>query len=186
MASEGSSVRRALRDLSTVDRAIYAAVATASTPTLDEGLVRLSRAADHSVLWLATAGGLATLGGRRGRRAAASGIGAIGATSAVVNALLKPIGRRRRPDRDGAAVPELRHVSMPRSLSFPSGHAASAFAFATAAGHDLPGAGPPLLALATLVAYSRVHTGVHYPGDVVVGSVIGAGGAGLITALRSR
>ena len=34
---------------------------------------------------------------------------------------------------------------------------------------------PPLwLALATLVAYSRVHTGVHYPGDVIVGSTVGS------------
>jgi undecaprenyl-diphosphatase len=37
----------------------------------------------------------------------------------------------------------------------------------------MPGAAPPLTALAFLVGYSRVHTGVHYPGDVVVGSICG-------------
>ena len=56
---------------------------------------------------------------------------------------------------------------MPHSLSFPSGHSASAFAFATTVGHMVP-VSPPAYALraAALVAYSRVHTGVHYPGDV--------------------
>jgi membrane-associated phospholipid phosphatase len=63
---------------------------------------------------------------------------------------------------------------MPGSTSFPSGHAASAFAFATVVGHELPPAALPLWLLATAVAYSRVHTGVHYAGDVVVGALIGA------------
>ena len=52
---------------------------------------------------------------------------------------------------------------MPRSTSFPSGHSASAFAFATAVGDELPLAWLPLHALAAAVTYSRVHTGVHYP-----------------------
>jgi undecaprenyl-diphosphatase len=62
---------------------------------------------------------------------------------------------------------------MPRSASFPSGHAASAFAFASAVGGSLPVAAVPLRSLATVVGYSRVHTGVHYPGDVVIGALIG-------------
>jgi undecaprenyl-diphosphatase len=41
-------------------------------------------------------------------------------------------------------------------------------------GHVLPAAAAPLRGLAALVAYSRVHTGVHYPGDVVAGSLLGA------------
>jgi membrane-associated phospholipid phosphatase len=80
---------------------------------------------------------------------------------------------RRRPERGRSAVAAMRRVRMPRSRSFPSGHTASAFAFATGAGHELPGAGPPLLALAALVGYSRVHTGVHYPLDVVAGALCG-------------
>ena len=63
---------------------------------------------------------------------------------------------------------------MPSSGSFPSGHSASAFAFASCVGASLPPAAPPLLGLAAAVAYSRVYTGVHFPGDVLVGSVIGA------------
>ena len=63
---------------------------------------------------------------------------------------------------------------MPGSASFPSGHAAAGFAFATAVGRDQPGLGLALRFLAAAVAYSRVHTGVHYPGDVLVGSLVGA------------
>ncbi len=62
---------------------------------------------------------------------------------------------------------------MPTSTSFPSGHSAAAVAFASAAGRSLPRAGPPLRVLAAAVAYSRVHTGVHFPGDVIAGSIIG-------------
>jgi membrane-associated phospholipid phosphatase len=64
---------------------------------------------------------------------------------------------------------------MPTSVSFPSGHTASAFAFATAVTTDLPQLALPLFGLATVVGYSRVHNGVHYPGDVVAGAVLGLG-----------
>ncbi len=62
---------------------------------------------------------------------------------------------------------------MPRSRSFPSGHTAAAFAFAVGAGRELPQSALPLLALASLVGYSRIHTGVHYPGDVLAGAACG-------------
>ena len=79
---------------------------------------------------------------------------------------------------------------MPGSAWFPSGHAASAFAFAYAVGRHLPGLGLPIRLLAGGVAYSRIHTGVHYPGDVVIGSVLGAATAAMVaadpTASRSR
>ena len=74
---------------------------------------------------------------------------------------------------------------MPTSTSFPSGHSASAFAFAGAVAGSIPVLGAPLRGLATAVAYSRVHTGVHYPGDVIVGSVVGAT-IGEATALAAR
>ena len=74
---------------------------------------------------------------------------------------------------------------MPASTSFPSGHSASGFAFASAVAGTLPIAAVPLRGLAAAVAYSRVHTGVHYPGDVVVGSLIGVT-IGEATALVAR
>ena len=100
------------------------------------------------------------------------GLASLAVTAAVVNVAVKPLGRRR-PNRDTHDVPLARHVEMPTSGSFPSGHSAAAFAFATGVGHVLPRAAVPLRALATVVGYSRVHTGVHYPGDVVAGALMG-------------
>lgn len=162
-----------LRDAQRVDGALYAAIAQTPTPALDRAMARLSHAADYSRLSLASALVLALARGRPGRRAAAHGLAAVGATATFVNVAVKPLGRRGRPDRAGHRVPEDRHVTMPRSTSFPSGHAAGAFAFATGVGHVLPSDAVPLRGLAALVAYSRVHTGVHYPGDVVAGALLG-------------
>jgi undecaprenyl-diphosphatase len=165
---------------------VYEAVARTPTGNLDLSVRRLSHAADHSKLWLAIAAVVAVAGGRRGRRAALEGVVAIGVTSATVNLGVKPIARRGRPDRLETALFEDRHVPMPGSASFPSGHAASAFAFAHAVGRHLPVLAVPIRLLAAAVAYSRVHTGVHYPGDVVIGSVTGAGTAAMVAAVADR
>jgi undecaprenyl-diphosphatase len=176
----------ALRELGAVDRAVYQAVARTPTAELDDPVRRLSDAANHSRLWLGIAAVIALLGGGRGRRAALEGVVAIGVTSATVNLGIKPLARRRRPERVGSDLVVARHVRMPQSASFPSGHAASAFAFAYAIGRHLPVLGLPIRLLAGGVAYSRVHTGVHYPGDVVIGSILGAGTAAMVAAACDR
>jgi len=181
-------------DAERLDLAIYAAVARTPTPALDVAMSRLSQAADYSRLSVIAAGLLAVTGGPRGRRAAVHGLASLGVTATVVNVAVKPLGRRRRPDRLAEEVPLARHVRMPVSRSFPSGHSAGAFAFATGVGHVSPTAAGPLRALAALVAYSRVHTGVHYPGDVLAGALIGTtlaqvtthGGGRLGTRIRGR
>lgn len=164
--------RTLLDEADQVDRAVYRAVAGTSTPQLDVAMRVLSEAANYSRLWIASSAVLAA-SGSRGRVAAGSGLAAVAVTSAFANLVVKPLGRRRRPNRGAEQVPEARHVGMPGSRSFPSGHAASAAAFASAVGRVLPVAGVPLHGLAALVAYSRVHTGVHYPGDVVAGVLAG-------------
>lgn len=138
---------------------------------MDKGLRLLSKSANYSRLWLGTAAALAVFGGPTGKRAAATGLVAIALTSATVNQGVKRVFRRDRPDR--AAEDRNRHVRMPSSTSFPSGHSASAFAFAQAVSATMPWTGVGLRLVAAAVAYSRVHTGVHYPADVAVGSVIG-------------
>jgi membrane-associated phospholipid phosphatase len=167
--------RRWLQDAEHIDVALYVAIARTPTPALDRAMGRLSRAADYSRLSIGSAALLAVTGGRPGRRAAAAGLACAGVTATVVNLAVKPLGRRRRPDRAAQSVPLARHVSMPASTSFPSGHSAAAFAFATGVGQVMPVVAVPLRALAVLVAYSRIHTGVHYPGDVVTGAFIGTG-----------
>jgi membrane-associated phospholipid phosphatase len=182
----GPFVVEALRELGAVDRAVYQAVARTPTAQLDTPVRRLSGAADRSRLWLGIAAAVALLGGGRGRRAALEGVVAIGVTSVTVNLGVKPVARRRRPDRARPAWFQDRHVPMPASASFPSGHAAAAFAFAYAVGRHLPALAVPIRLLAAAVAYSRVHTGVHYPGDVVIGSVAGAGTAAMVAAVADR
>ena len=161
-------------ELVRLDTAVYSAIAITPTPLLDRVLRGVSRAANYSKLWLASSALLAVAGGPRGRDAAVDGLASVALTSAVVNGALKPLARRRRPDRDTFNVPAGRQVTMPASRSFPSGHAASAFAFAAGVAADAPQAGLILNAAAAVVAYSRVHTGVHYPGDVIAGSLTGA------------
>jgi len=165
---------RVLRELGAVDRAVYRAVAATPTPTIDAPLRRFTAAADHSKLWAGTAAMLFVVGGRKGRRAALTGLASVAVTSAVVNLPLKLAGARRRPDADAAGVPESRRVSMPTSASFPSGHSASAAAFTAGVSSVVPALGAPLGCAAAAVGYSRVHSGVHYPGDVVAGVVVGA------------
>ncbi len=191
-ADEAHEARRAARprwllDAERIDLALYAAIAATDTPSLDRAMHSLSRAANFSKVWLGAAGAVAALRGERGRRAAAEGLIALGITSAVVNQGVKRVARRRRPDRLAHEVPVARHVPMPTTRSLPSGHSASAFAFATAVGHVLPHEAAALRLLAAVVAYSRVHTGVHFPGDVVVGSLIGTAiGQATGSALQKR
>ncbi|HZN16251.1 MAG TPA: phosphatase PAP2 family protein [Acidimicrobiales bacterium] len=173
-------------EVNSLDLAVYAAIAATPTPTLDGVFRRLSQAADNSKLWIASAAVLATVGGPGGRRAAVNGLASVAVTSAVVNLVLKPLGRRHRPDRAIHHVPISRQVTMPRTTSFPSGHAASASAFATGVASAAPEAGIPVSTAATLVAYSRVHTGVHYPLDVIAGSLTGEALALLTVAALAR
>jgi len=160
-------------ELSALDRALYAAVAETATPQLDAALRPLTSAADYSRLWLGTAAVMALTGGSTGRRSALHGIVAIGLASVTVNQVFKRASQRTRPDRDSAFVPDARRVRMPTSTSFPSGHSASAFAFAEAIGHTLPWVAGPVRLAALVVAFTRVHSGVHYPGDVIAGILIG-------------
>jgi len=164
---------RWLLDAERVDHAVYGAIAATPTPALDRGMNRLSYAADRSVLWVAAALAMVLARGPQGREAAGAGLASLAVSSVVVNLVGKPLARRRRPDRLAVGVPVARHVPMPTSRSLPSGHSASAFAFATGVGHVLPREGAALRVLAALVAYSRVHTGVHFPADAVAGALIG-------------
>ncbi len=164
-------LRTWLRDAERVDVAVYEAITQTPTPALDRGMSTLTQAANYSRIWLGWAVILAATRGARGKRAAVTGLASIAASSAVANLVIKPLGRRGRPDPGD--VPDARRAPMPTSRSFPSGHSASAFAFATGVGAVLPRDAIAIRALATVVAYSRVHTGVHYPSDAIAGAFLG-------------
>lgn len=77
-------------------------------------------------------------------------------------------------------------VTMPSSHSFPSGHAATAFAGATVLSRLAPRAAPAFALLALAVAYSRLYVGVHFPLDVAAGAAVGAATALLLLAAARR
>jgi undecaprenyl-diphosphatase len=147
-------------------------IVTTARP-VDVALRRLSRSANRGRLWFAI-GAVGLLFPGRIRRAAIRGAGSLAVTSLVVNTVLKPATRRRRPLLDRTpVVRQLRRE--PRTTSFPSGHAASAAAFAAGAALERPASVLVLAPLAAAVGYSRVHVGVHYASDVVAGAAFGAG-----------
>ncbi|MDQ1321871.1 MAG: hypothetical protein QG655_3116 [Actinomycetota bacterium] len=167
-----SAIREVTRGLGRLDRAVFEAVADSPSPLLDRAMPALTRAADHSKLWIVLAAVLSQ-GPPSTRRGAVRGLTSLAATSLLTNQVAKRLRRRARPD--GGSVPLARRARrLPTSNSLPSGHAASAAAFAVGVGLESPGLGIGLALLAGLVGLSRVATGAHYPGDVVAGFGLGA------------
>src|SRR5262249_56207637 len=127
------------------DERLMRRVLRSRSPGLDRSMVTLTRAANYSRLWLLIAAALAVFGGRRGRRAAGRGVLALAIAAAVANGPAKLLVRRRRPP----PASSMALIPMPRSTSFPSGHSATAFAFATGACAELPCLAPVLFPLAS-------------------------------------
>jgi len=166
------------RRLHALDGRLFAAAARRSNSRLDRVVPRLTSAADHGLLWFGVAAACAVTG-ERGRRAALRGLVSLSVASAVANGPAKFLVRRTRPGLDD--VPLVRQLrNQPRTSSFPSGHSASAAAFATGVAIESATRAVPVAALAAGVAYGRVHTGVHYPGDVAAGVLLGVGCALLV------
>ncbi|MFI6869035.1 bifunctional phosphatase PAP2/diacylglycerol kinase family protein [Nocardia sp. NPDC050406] len=155
-----------------VDRAMSGAVARIPESAVDRGLLTLTRAADGGVLWSLVAGVLAVNKGATRRAALRGSVSVAGATLAV-NVVLKSVIARRRPAAELQPV-DRRLLKAPTSSSFPSGHSAAAAAFATAVALESPRTALAIAPLAATVAYSRVHTGVHWPSDVFVGAAVGS------------
>ncbi|MGH7483096.1 MAG: phosphatase PAP2 family protein, partial [Longimicrobiales bacterium] len=155
-----------------VDQKVSRWIGRQPPSSLDVVMKGLSAAANHSLVWFTLAVGLAATKGAT-RRGALRGTLAIAATSFTANAVLKPLLPRRRPPARELAYKVF--PNPPNSWSFPSGHAASAAAFATAVALECRNAGLAVVPLAAAVGYSRVHIGVHWTSDVVVGAAVGSG-----------
>lgn len=166
MSGESSPLDKAQE----IDRSVFDAVAGWSSPLLDKIMPALSIAASFSRLWLAIAALLAVFAGTKGRKTAVEGMAAIGVTSFLANVVLKGLTDRPRPTNP---VPEERELKKPDSSSFPSGHTASAAAFSGVVDRAYPALWIPINTLAGAVGFSRVYTGVHYPGDVLGGWILG-------------
>lgn len=173
-ASTPSKVERQGREFSpaldALDRRLTNSWGRRRGPVIDRLMIASSRAADYWALWLLIAAGLWLLGGRRGRRAARSGLISLVVGSAMANGPIKLVMQRPRPSRLRRA--DLRTL---RSSSFPSGHSAAATAFAAGVTRAWPAMGPLIVPLAALVSFSRVYLGAHYPSDVIAGGALGTG-----------
>jgi undecaprenyl-diphosphatase len=152
------SVASRIRGHRVADRVFYAA----------------SALGDHGLIWLL----LAVIRGLTSPdtppeswRATMRAAGAIGIESIVVNGPVKWIFRRARPIGSVVAAPH--PLRTPRTSSFPSGHATSAFCAATLLSDGDPVRRPVYFALAVVVAWSRVHVRLHHASDVIGGAIIG-------------
>ena len=112
-------------------------------------------------------------------------IGATLLTSALITTTLKFTIDKDRPF---VTYPEIQKLTGAGSPSFPSGHTSEAFATATSLSIAFPKwyVIAPSFLWASAAGYSRMHLGVHYPSDVLVGALIGSGSAWLCHELNKR
>jgi membrane-associated phospholipid phosphatase len=129
-----------------------------------------STVGDFSVIWHVI--GAVTFGAVQGDWRRWLGFAAlIGAESLIVNQGIKPRFRRERPTETGD--PRFT-VRKPRTSSFPSGHASSAAFAATLLIAWTSWVWAPLwLAVAGVVALSRVVVRIHHTSDIIAGAVTG-------------
>jgi undecaprenyl-diphosphatase len=144
---------------------------------LDDVFIWLSRIGSWGAVWIAIAVVVALL--QRRWQPAAFVVLALLAANGLASLLKVAVGLKRPPP-DGALV------AMPHSSSFPSGHAAMAFAGAVVLSAFVPRAAPAFFVLAAAIAYSRLYLGVHWPLDVLAGAVLGAATALLLLAAARR
>lgn len=137
-------------------------------PALDRVMYAASELGDFSLIWhlLSTS---RALGPDRRVSHAVRVAAFLGAESALVNGPIKGLFRRHRPVWEHERPRKLR---IPRTSSFPSGHASSA---ALAAGllSERDGLAPVYFGIGAVVAFSRVYVRVHHASDVVAGAVLG-------------
>jgi undecaprenyl-diphosphatase len=171
-----------LTSLLAADSALRAWLTTMHAPWLDAIMGQASLAGQAGFIWLAI--GIFAVVNRLARAAQLwQLVLAILLCYLVVDGALKPAIERARPFE---AIAGVRVVGAhPVTYSFPSGHAASAFAGAFVASLMLPRVRWWLWALAALIAISRVYIGVHYPLDITAGALVGLGVGVLVTGGRA-
>jgi len=150
-----------------LDLRILRAMRTAGhTPGLESTAKALGKAGNNGAIWLAVGMLLAIFDG--GNREAWLICAFLGPLAIGLNYVVKAIVKRPRPVLEG--LPPL--GGAPSSLSFPSAHATSSFAVATAMTRVEPW-GALAFVLALALALGRPYLGMHYPSDVVVGALLG-------------
>ena len=159
-------------------------IATHRYKPLDDVFVRLGTIEKLGLVWIVLAF-VVSLVTRRGLWAAIGWAVVVALVTFAADAVsfgVKDLVHRTRPFD---AHPQIHPLYVVHSSSFPAGHAATAFAGATLLSYLVPRAAPLFVLLAAAIGYSRVYVGVHYPGDVVAGALLGVL-CGLVALLALR
>lgn len=144
-------------------------------PAVERAAVLLGKAGNNGAIWVVLGFAMALFDG--GNREAWLICAALGPVAIGLNYVVKLIVKRPRPVLEG--LPPL--GGAPSSLSFPSAHATSSFAVATAMTRVAPEAAI-VFALAAALSLGRPYLGMHYPSDVLAGAILGVA-LGLIVPL---
>jgi undecaprenyl-diphosphatase len=139
-------------------------------PIADRVFYTASEFGEFGIIWMLLAA-LRAARSSQGRTVARRVVVGMAVESVLINGIVKSLFRRTRPEWQTVHPRRLRR---PRTSSFPSGHATSAFTGAVLLSQDDP-LWPLYFAIAPVVAFSRVYVKAHHGSDVVAGIVIGAG-----------
>jgi undecaprenyl-diphosphatase len=153
-----------------VDHALWLWIVTHRLAVLSPLMSFVSFIGRGAFVWL-IAGAVLTIA-RRMRRSELLRLAlSILLASTLADQALKPLMHRERPY---VSTPQIQILDeLPDDASFPSGHAASAFAALYVLSRVVPAGRLVWWGLALAIAYSRVYVGVHYPLDVIGGAILG-------------
>ena len=143
----------------------------------------MSAGGGAGLIWLVL--GLASFAWPTHRAAAWRVMLTVALAYALVDGVIKPLVARERPSILATAPPR-DLPPLPRSFSFPSGHATSTFGAAVAVSRMWPRLRAVWWIIALLIGYSRIYLGHHYPLDVVGGAVLGIAAALWVLGGRHR
>ncbi len=168
------ALRHPLSWLGALDAALFLRInGMVLAPWLDHALLAISRIMHYGEGWAAAALALILIDAPTGWKATAEALPVLWLTMLTVNFPMKHIFHRRRPF---IAYVKARVLGpRPKDWSFPSGHSAAAFGGAFLFGSHAPAGIPAFYALASIVGFSRIYLGVHYPSDVLIGALAGTG-----------
>jgi len=164
---------------------ILNALQSIHNPVLDWIMIAFSFICEHGEIWIAA--GVIMLIFKRTRRGGIMLLASLAIGFLVTNLTIKPLFARTRPyDMTQFAMVTRDQIAaigakIPKDLSFPSGHATASFASAFALlFFDKKHFGFEALAVAIIIAFSRLYLYIHYPTDILAGLLIGLAAAVIV------